>query len=182
MSDTEHVFKNSLKNQYHAALAMLREGIAHCSDEIWLSNKHPNAPWQVAYHTLYFTHLYLQPNEHAFQPWEQHQADVQHPDGYAGPPDPESSLPLIPTPYTRSQVLEYWKFCDAMVDPCLDRLDLAAPADGFSWKRNVVVSQAQFQLTNIRHIQNGATQLASRLRAEGDIGIEWVGNWERTLG
>jgi hypothetical protein len=176
MIDAEHVFKESIKNQYHAALAMLREGITQCPEELWLSNKHVNAPWQIAYHTLYFTHLYLQPNEHAFQPWEHHQADVQHPDGYAGPPDPKSTLPLIPNPYTRSQVLEYWTVCDGMVDACIDRLNLTAPADGFSWKKSVV-PMAQFQIANIRHIQQGATQLAARLREATGMGIEWVGNW-----
>jgi hypothetical protein len=46
----------------------------------------------------YITHLYLQPDEAAFQPWEQHQSDARHPDGIAGAPDPDSSLPLIPKP------------------------------------------------------------------------------------
>ena len=178
--DTDQVFKDSLKSQYHAALSMLREGVEICSEEMWFNAKHENAKhenalWQIAYHTLFFTHLYLQPNEQAFRPWEQHQESVQHPDGFLGPADPNSTLPLIPKPYTRGQVLEYWRICDAMVDSCIDRLDLRAPADGFSWKKNVVPT-VEFQIGNIRHLQHGVAQLATRLRREAGRGIQWVGS------
>jgi hypothetical protein len=178
--DTDQVFKDSLKSQYHAALSMLREGIEQCSEAMWLSDKHANACWQIAYHTLYLTHMYLQPNEQAFRPWEQHQADVQNPDGYPGPADPNSTLPLIPKPYTRGQVLEYWGICDAMVDSCIDNLDLRAPADGFSWKKNIVPT-VEFQIGNIRHLQHGVAQLAIRLRAEAGTGIQWVASGRATV-
>jgi hypothetical protein len=172
--DTDQVFKDSLKSQYHAALSMLREAVELCSEEMWFNDKHVNAFWQIAYHTLYLTHLYLQPNEQAFRPWAQHQADVQNPDGFPGPADPTSTLPLIPKPYTRGQVLEYLRICDAMVDSWIDRLDLTAPADGFSWKKNVVPT-IEFQIGNLRHLQHGVAQMATRLRTEADQGIQWVG-------
>ena len=95
------------------------------------------------------THLYLQPNEAAFRPWTHHRADVQHPDGLAGPPDPQSTLPLIPEPYSKAQVLEYWAVCDRMVDDAVDAIDLDDPESGFSWYK---VSKLEHQLINIRHI------------------------------
>jgi hypothetical protein len=52
-------------------------------------------------------------------------------DGIAGRPKPGSSLPLLPQPYTKAQVLEYWKFCDGMVDNAVDKLDLESPESGF---------------------------------------------------
>lgn len=171
-SGIERVFKESLKSQYHAALAMLGEAVERCPEEMWLSDRHANAFWQVAYHSLFFTHLYLQPNEEAFRPWKEHQSEVQYPDGYAGPANPH---PLIPKPYTREQVLEYWTECDRMVDACIEKLTLTAPADGFSWKRKSVPT-AEFRIGSLRHLQHGASLLAARLRAELDIGIEWVGS------
>src|SRR5699024_2816331 len=48
----------ALKSQYHASLAMLREAVELCPAEEWTSDAHTNAFWQVAYHALYFTHLY----------------------------------------------------------------------------------------------------------------------------
>src|SRR5262245_44549586 len=108
--------RTMLKSQYHAALAMLRETIDRCADDEWLCPSHRNATRQVAYHALFFAHLYMLPDEAAFRPWRGHQSDVQHPDGIPGRVDPDSSLPLIPQPYTKAEALEYWAICDGMVD------------------------------------------------------------------
>src|SRR5262245_59517577 len=96
--------RSVLKSQYHAVLAMLRETIERCPDEEWANSSHKNAFWQVAYHTLFFAHLYLMTEASAFRPWREHQSGVQHEDGIAGPDDPRSGLPLIPNPYTKAQV------------------------------------------------------------------------------
>jgi hypothetical protein len=117
----------------------------------------------------FFTHLYLQPNEAAFRPWEHHQADVQHPDGIAGPPDPKSTLPLIPEPYTKAEVLVYWSFCETMVDDAVDALDLHSQESGFSWYR---VSKLEHQIINVRHLQHHTAQLADRLRSAAGLGTQ----------
>ncbi len=161
-----------LKSQYHAALATLRETVEQCPEDLWFSKEYENSFWQLAYHTLFFAHLYIQPNEAAFQPWEHHQADVQYPDGIPGRPKPGSKLPLIPEPYTKEQVLAYWRFCDDLVDEAVDSIDLMSPDSGFHWYK---VSKFEHQIINIRHIQHGAAQLADRLRSKLDIGINWVG-------
>jgi hypothetical protein len=161
-----------LKSQFHAALAMLREPIERCPDALWDDPTPTNAFWQVAYHALYFTHLYLMPDEAAFRPWAGHQTEVQHPDGIPGRADPASPLPLIPERYTREQVLAYRQVCDGMVDDAVDALDLASPTSGFPWYR---MSKLEHQLVNLRHLQHHAAQLADRLRAATDLGTRWVG-------
>jgi hypothetical protein len=161
-----------LKSQLHAGMAMLREAVEKCPDDLWLSREPKNTFWQVAYHAVYFTHLYLHASHESFQPWAGHQAEVQHPDGIPGPPDPGSSLPLIPQPYAKAQVLAYWDVCDAMVDPAIDGFDLASPESGFPWYR---MSKLEHQLVNLRHVQHHAAQLADRLRAALDTGVRWVG-------
>jgi hypothetical protein len=173
MQNVSETLRAVLKSQYHASLAMLREGIERCTDDMWLSTEQINAPWQIAYHTLFFTHLYLQPNEAAFRPWEQHQANVQNPDGFTGPPDPNSTLPLIPEPYTKEQVLQYWDVCDRMVDEAVDAFDPLSEDSGFSW---YPVSKLEHQIVNIRHIQIGASLLGARLRATLNVGVQWVGS------
>ena len=135
---------------------MLREAIERCPDSEWLSRDHKNAFWQVAYHVLFFTHLYLQPNETAFVLWSQHHGDD---DGTGG------------EPYSKAQVLEYWGFVDRAVDGAVDLLDLERRESGFSWHR---MSKLEHQLLNIRHVQHHAAQLADRLRSAADIGIKWV--------
>jgi hypothetical protein len=170
---TDAALKSILKSQYHAALAMLRECIQRCPDSVWLGTEHKNQFWQITYHTLFFTHLYLQPDEAAFRPWEHHQGSVQHPDGIAGPPYPGSALPLIPNPYSKGQALEYWSFCDRMLDSAVDSLDLESPQCGFHWYR---MSKLEHQFVSLRHIQHHEAQLADRLRSAADIGIRWVGS------
>jgi len=164
--------RSVLKSQYHAALAMLREPIEGCPEALWDDAEPTNRFWQVAYHALFFAHLYLMPGEDDFRPWEGQQSQVQHPDGIPGPADPDSSLPLIPEPYSREQVLQYWQVVDAMVDTRVDALDLAQPTSGFPWYR---MSKLEHQFLNLRHIQHHAAQLADRLRAAAGIGTRWVG-------
>ena len=62
------MFGTVLKSQYHAALAMLRHAIEKCPTDLWYSKEQANAFWQTAYHTLFFTHLYLQPTAEDFRP------------------------------------------------------------------------------------------------------------------
>jgi hypothetical protein len=168
---TDHL-RAALKSQYHAALAMLRESIERCPEQLWLDGRPKNAFWQLAYHTLFFTHLYLQPRVQDFRPWDGHQSSVQHEDGIGGPQDPASNLPLIPEPYSKEHVLEYWRHVDEMVDRAVDGLDLASQESGFHW---YPISKLEHQLVNLRHVQHHLPQLADRLRAVGDIGIRRVG-------
>lgn len=174
MTDPVASLRAALKSQYHAALAMLRQTVEQYPDELWLGDEaHVNAPWQLAYHALYFTHLYLQPELTHFQPWEGHQSEVQHEDGIAGDLNPESPLPLIPEPYAKEQVLAYLGHCEAIVDGAVDALDLLGPASGFWW---YPVPKLEHQLVNLRHVQHHTAQLADRLRNERGLGTRWVGS------
>ena len=156
MSDTHPMLRSVLKSQYHASLAMLREAIERCPPEKWLSNDHKNAFWQLSYHALFFAHLYLQRDEAAFRLWEKHRGEG---DGISG------------EPYTQAQVLEYWEFCDRMVDDAVDALDLDRTESGFSWYR---MSKLEHQFVNIRHIQHHGAQLIDRVRSAAHVGIGWV--------
>ena len=164
--------RSALKSQYHASLAMLRDAIERCPEDLWLSTAPRNAYWQVAYHALFFTHLYLMPEQSAFRPWHGHQSQVQQADGIGGPPDPNSSLPVLPNPYTKTEVLEYLQICDRMVDDAVDQLDLDSPKSGFYWYK---MPKLEHQFVNIRHLQHHTAQLADRLRAATGTGVRWVG-------
>jgi len=164
--------RTTLERQYRAALAMLRDAVERCPEALWNDPAPTNAFWQVAYHTLYFTHLYLQPDEAAFRPWPDHQADVQHADGIAGPDDPASPLPLVPAPYTREQVLAYAAYLEARLHEAVAALDLLSPESGFWWYRPM--SKLEHQFVNLRHLQHHAAQLADRVRNHAGVGVAWV--------
>ncbi len=178
MSDTieTSTLRHLLKSQYHAVLAMLREAIERCPDELWLRPQQRNAYWQVAYHALFFTHFYLHREHTAFKPWAGHQSANQNPDGIPCRPDPASTLPLIPEPYTRAQAMAYWDVCDGMVDAAVDALDLHAAECGFPWYK---MSKLEHQFVNLRHLQHHTAQLADRLRLWLDVGVAWVGGDKR---
>lgn len=162
--------QTALKGQYHAALAMLKQTLDQCPDDLWAGEGPSVAFWRVAYHTLFFTHLYLQPRVEAFQPWEHAREEYQ----FLGPvPWPPHHQPKIGEPYTKPQILEYWQFCDAMVDAAVDRLDLAASDCGFPWYQ---LPKLDHQINNIRHIQHHAALLSGRLRLATKADIRWVGS------
>jgi DinB superfamily len=164
-------FTGPLKNQFHMALATLREAIELCPENLWLDPRPRNAFWQVAYHALFFAHFYLAKDAESFQPWAEHRRDSQNEDGIPGDPDPNSSLPLIPRPYSKDQALRYWAIVDGLVDRSVDAIDLNWNESGFHYR----MSKLEHQLVNLRHIQHHAAQLADRLREAADIGVKWKG-------
>jgi hypothetical protein len=166
------VLRSALKSQYHSGLAMLRESIERCPDDLWLRHPPLNAFWQAAYHVIFFTHYYMQKDYEGFRPWAGHQYDNQNPDGIPEAPKAGSALPLEPDPYTRAQALAYWEVCDGAVDSLVDAMDLGRPDCGFPWYK---ISKLEHQLVNLRHLQHHAAQLADRLRAALDVGVKWVG-------
>lgn len=172
----EKAVKDAFKSQYHASLDMLGEAIEKCPEDIWFSKEFTNAFWQLAYHTLFFTHLYLCRTNEDFIPWIKHQSENQNPDGIAGDTDANSKLPLIPNPYTKTEVLEYWGYCKGIVDEFVDKIDLENPESGFHWYK---ISKFEHQIVNIRHLQHGAAQLADRLRLKLDIGVRWAGKGKK---
>jgi hypothetical protein len=160
----------ALKGQYHAALAMLRQAIDQCPDDLWTAGHHPVAFWRVAYHTLFYTHLYLQPDEEAFRPWAHHRDEYQF---LGAPPWAPHREPKVAEPYTKAQMIEYWGLCDEMVGEAVDQLDLDAQECGFPWYR---LPKLDHQINNIRHIQHHAALLAGRLRLAVGTDVPWVGS------
>lgn len=155
--------RSALKSQYHATLAMLRAAIRACPDDLWASSDgHANPFWRIAYHTLYYTHLYLQPNNRAFRAWEHNQRGIH-----------SFEKPLqTRRPYTKAEVLAYWSICRSLVDDAVDALDLNDPKSGFSWYK---IPKMEHQIVNIRHIQYHQAQLADRLRVATGAGVNWAG-------
>lgn len=153
--------KPALKGQYHAALDMLKGAIEECPEALWTGGNPPRHFWRLAYHTLFFTHLYLEIRAEDFVAWEQHRDEVES--------DAERER-LDATPYSRQQILTYWELVDAMVDPQLDKIDLSSSESGFSWYR---IPKLDHIILNVRHIQEHAGQLRDRL-LEAGIDQKWV--------
>jgi DinB superfamily len=162
--------RSALKSQYHAAVKTLREVIEKCPEAMWNDPSDDAARfWRVAYHTLFYTHFYLQQDQSAFTPWSRHRDEAQ----VLGSVSLEIERPpKACKPFTRDELLEYCDDCDGMIDAGVDALDLSAQQCGFPWYK---MPTLEHQIVNIRHIQHHAAALSSRLRRMAGIGIDWVG-------
>jgi hypothetical protein len=153
--------ETALKSQYQAGLAMLQAAMTACPADLWVSDRYANPIWRVAYHTLYYTDLYLQPSEAAFVPWQHHRPGLHR---LEASPDPV-------IPYTADELTAYCRRCHDMIDTAVDRLDLTAPESGFWW---YAMPKLEHQLVNLRHLQHHTGQLADRLRQAAGRGIPWT--------
>jgi DinB superfamily len=163
----EQKMRDNLASQYRAAIAMLGQAIELCPEPLWLDPAYVNRFWHIAYHALFYTHLYLQPDEADPQFWGKHRKDAQ----YLGhrpwfPPN----APRIEPAYSKAELLEFHAICRAEVELRMRSIDLDAPS-GFSW---LPFNKLELQLYNIRHLQHHIGQLADRLRNSVGIGIDWV--------
>jgi hypothetical protein len=159
--------RKALTSQYLAALAMLEETIRRCPDDLWVDPQTKDQFWQIAYHALFFTHLYLQESQAAFQPWAKHRKDYHNlgPIAWDG-----NRLPEIGEPYTPGEVLEYLAFCRDEIETRLRATDFAG-ASGFDW---LPFDKLELQIYTIRHLQHHMGELGARLSGRG-IEIGWVG-------
>lgn len=155
--------KSALKSQYHAGLAMLRQCIDLCPEDVWLAGKHPRNTWRIAYHVVFYTHLYLAEDEASFVPWDRHRSSVRI-------LWKERGGPPIEAPYTKADILEYLDFVDLGVDAWVDALDLESEDCGFSWYS---VNKLEHQLVNLRHLGGHMGQLSELVMATG-AEVDWV--------
>lgn len=179
VAPTRSAVAKALERQYRAALAMHRDAVERCPTRLWADGTHLNAFWQIAYHALFITHLYLQTHADAYEPWPGHQADVQHEDGLTGDVDPGSSAPAGPRPYSKDEVLSYSSFCEDRLGGWIEALELASSESGFYW---YPIPKLEHQLVNLRHLQHHTAQLADRLRNEAGEGAAWVGSRNQDAG
>lgn len=169
----EQNIHEALEKQYRASLEMLCQTIHKCPDVLWFSSDYLNRFWHIAYHALFFTHLYLQDSEAAFQPWERHRPNYEL---LGATPWPPHEKPKIEEPYSKADVLEYHRFCVHQVEERVRIPALDSPS-GFHW---LAFSRLELHLYNIRHIQHHAGQLIERLRVSEDAGVGWIGSLQRT--
>jgi hypothetical protein len=183
--------RTALKGQYKAGLAMLRDCIVKCPDDLWAAgmplDPHSRAPapsshelgeerwrqereartfWRVAYHCLFFTHLYAMPREEDFVAWEKNQEQAWN--IWIGPDEP---IPPKETTYSQAEVLEYLDWMVQQIDAWVDALDLDSRESGFYWYKDF--PKLDHQILNVRHIGTHAGQLSERLMLAG-IDTDWV--------
>jgi hypothetical protein len=159
--------KQAIISQYLASLEMLKQAIDKCPEALWNAPEDKNKFWHLAYHALFYTHLYLQPTEKGFVPWANHRDGYQ----FMGPlPWPPHKEPNIGNPYQKEEILEYLEFCQQQVSEAVESLNLDGPS-GFDW---LPFDKLELQFYNIRHLQQHIGELCERL-GRANIDVDWVG-------
>jgi len=156
-------FRPTIISQYHAALEMLKQSILACPETLWHRPDDRTPFWQIAYHALFFTHVYVQESEQAFSLWPAHREEYRF--------ESEARTPLA-EPATKAIVLEYLAFCQHQVVEKVSAMVLDA-ASGFDW---LPFTKFELQLYSIRHIQQHVGELMERLGTRASE-IDWVGSY-----
>ena len=160
--------KKIIISQYLASLEMMTQVVKKCPVLLWVNDESGNQFWHVAYHALFYTHLYLASSEEQYIPWGKHNDGYQ----FMGPvPWPPYEKPEIGSPYSQNEILEFLQFCKEEVLEKTQNLDPEAES-GFSW---IPVGKMELQFYNIRHLQQHIGELCERLWANDQIEIGWVG-------
>jgi hypothetical protein len=170
-TDMIEYVRQILTGQFEAALAMLHQCIEACPPEHW-EGTIANATFRwVAYHALFFTDLYLSPNEGTFELRELH-----HRGG-------DERQPVAAPGLSKDETLAYVPLCRQKIFASLvteTEESLAGPS-GFSWYK---ITRGEMHLVNIRHIQHHTGQLSAYLRRVDEQfkdrkTLRWIGSgWQ----
>ncbi len=165
----------AIKGQYQAALSGLAAAIRSCPQDLWTDPRAKFPFWHVAYHVLFFTHLYAAVDERSFQPWSKHRKDYQFQESTPWPPH---TLPQPLSPYGREELLAYAQEVQAGLLASVDAVEWGAPS-GFFWLK---MSKLELHLYNLRHLEHHTGQLVDRLRNAAGIAVAWVGKGPEPTG
>ena len=161
-------YKQVIANQFQAALCALGTCIDRCPEAMWHAPVVANTFCQVAFHTLFFTDLYLGRDEATFRQQTYHRANKLI---FADYEELEDRPPQ--RMYDKSFVTSYLQHCRqkaarAIASETVETLNSKADFAGKDFSR------AELHVVSIRHIAHHAAQLSLRLRLDVDEQIPWI--------
>lgn len=164
------LFKRTLVAQFEAALSTLKASVVQCPDRRWEDRVGNFAFWHVAYHSLFFTDLYLSHDESSFEAPRFHREHYQF---FGKLPWPPFETVVADIPYTKAILLDYVDMCRSKVSDMVasESAESFAGPSGFWWYK---VPRAEMYLCNLRHVQHHAGQMSLCLRTAGEPGVDWV--------
>jgi hypothetical protein len=143
---------------------MLKQAIEKCPEALWNHPDDKTKFWQIAYHALFYVHLYLQKNLDDFRPWGKHKEKAES----LGPRDGQAEPLQL---YSPVDVLEYLALCQQEIDEKTAQLEPEAES-GFYW---LPMSKLELQFYNIRHLQQHTGEVMERLGTRAGVEVDWVG-------
>ena len=174
----DSLWRTMLWKQLGAAIDMLDHALVACPDALWRQPvwQDPLAQfWYVAYHALFWLDLYLFGSEEGFAP----------PAPFALIEQDDAAGPLPDRPYSRDELRAYLasvrQKCRTTFETLTD--ERARQPVNFGWmEEGEVVSYAELQLYNMRHIQGHAAELSLLLGQHGVQVDDWATRAKDNLG
>lgn len=156
-------------SQYKASLGMLRHAIEKVPDEQWNTEEYNNPNWQIAYHILWATKLYLGANMESHVPWEK---AIEGAESLGGMQDWENAGEgvVVTGHHSKEELLSFLDDLVAGLQRSVEALPLAADS-GFEW---YPCTRMELHINTIRHIQHHTAQIIERLKAKGASGFPWA--------
>lgn len=172
--------KDALKEQYRASLAMLVDCVEKCPHDLWTDPSRCDQDgdrtctrsfWRIAFHGVYFTHLYFGQSVDDFKPWPGRRRGYFEGMWQA----PWETEPFEFTenaePITKRELLDYIAYVDSILDETIDGLDLESSQSGIPWYKDF--PKLSHELLTLRHLQGHVGQLSEILMAR-EIDTDWI--------
>lgn len=157
-----------LASQYKASLGMLRDALHKVPKEQWTSADYSNPNWQIAYHVVWATKLYLGTNIESYIAFEN---TIEGAESLGGTKDwekPEAGI-KIEGFHTKEELLSFIDNIEYNLESAIEVVPLNDNS-GFEW---YPYTRLELHINNIRHIQHHTAQIIERLKAKGITGFSW---------
>jgi hypothetical protein len=155
-----------LISQYKAALQMLKNNIENCPDPLWNDDSYRNIFWQIVYHTLHYTNLYLAKSDENFIPWTKHVQNWHRFESL----DKDEQRGADTFQYTKEELFDYAAEITKRIETQIIEEELYEKS-GFEW---LPMNKLELHLYNLRHLQHHTGQLTERLQQHNVQGLSWV--------
>lgn len=162
------VIMDILASQYKASLGMLRQTLERIPEEEWNNDEYGNPNWQIAYHTIWATKLYLGANLNSYIPFENVIEGAESLGGAEEWENPNDNL-KVEGYHTKEELLSYVHSIYDNLVQSIQQLPIDQ-SSGFEW---YPYSRMELHINNIRHIQHHTAQLIERLKVTGITGFSW---------
>lgn len=158
-----------LESQYKASLGMLRTVIEKNTNELLYSSEYHNPSWQIAYHTIWATKLYLGANYENYVPFDKAIEGAESLGGAKEWENVDEGVSVVGQ-NTLEELLSFIQSIEGGLMENLESLPLNEKS-GFEW---YAFSRMELHLMNIRHIQHHTAELIERLKIKGITDFAWA--------
>jgi hypothetical protein len=137
-----------------------------CPAELWDDPRDQNRFWHIAYHTLFFLHLYLHESMAVIQAWEVRRKDYGQIEPF--PWDPVKR-PEVSEFYSQAKILAFWEVSSPFLNIPVPVMTLTG-SSGFDW---LPFDKLGLQFYSLRHFQQHVEELMESQSSRAGISVDW---------